>query len=181
MNDQLELMDTPLKLIDGALVARKSDSGVISRTIFKVVIEKDNSDDYPHSSSVRLIDQEDQIYHENIDNLELVTSNVNWLSQTEVPDFSLKDGRTIEDVYKDIEILFVQMMQYYQSRDVDKKLCLTIRAEGYPGDSNMEITHRCSINYDYEIITNALDKSVRLAIDRYDEDKANKPKEIAFK
>ena len=179
----LEVGDMPLSLVDGSLVVRKDTvdpSGM--RMVYQVVIDTDADFlSYPHTTSVKLKDKDNTVIYSHVDDLETVTDEITELPKNKSPDFALEKGRTLKDVYKDIENLFAQMYQYYESQDVGKCIELRITATGYSGDKNLEIKHICSTGYDGDVITNELDKSVKIAISRYKENEDNKPKELSLK
>ena len=178
------LANQPLDVIDGSLVVRKDDTDS-PRTVYRVTIPDDELNiSYPHTHTVALTSRregsEDQKTYTSIDNLEPVPPSAE-LSESKSPDFSLKEGRTLEDVYKDIETLFIQQLQWYESQDIAEKLELEIRAIGYPGDRSLEIRHKCSVGFGDTVTTYALDKSVMIAVNRYRENKILHPLEIAVK
>ena len=179
----LEVGDMPLSLVDGSLVVRKDTvdpSGM--RMVYQVIIDSDADFlSYPHTTSVKLKDKDNTIIYSHVDDLEIVTDEITELPESKSPDFTLDGGRTLKDVYKDIENLFAQMYQYYESQDIGKYFDIRITAEGHSGDKNLEIKHVCSVGYMNEVTTNKLDKSVKLATSRYKENEANKPKELALK
>ena len=179
----LEVGDIPLSLVDGSLVVRKDTvdpSGM--RMVYQVIIDSDADFlSYPHTTSVKLKDKDNTIIYSHVDDLETVTDEIKELPESKSPDFSLEEGRTLKDVYKDIENLFAQMYQYYETQNIGKSIELLITAEGYSGDKNLEIKHTCRVGYDNNVTTNELDKSVKLATSRYIENEANKPKELALK
>lgn len=88
--------------------------------------------------------------------------------------------RTIEDIHDDIQKMFVQIVQYYEKQEVDKKLDLSINAEYYPGSNDITVKYTASIGYGKNIESRSLFKSVQIACERFREDEAIKPKEIPF-
>ena len=92
-----KLNDHPLSLVDGALVIDKDLFDVTGiKKFFKVVINTDEDDflSYPHSTSVRLLDKDDNIVYYELDHLELVTDEQIELEKKEVTDVDVK----LEDV-----------------------------------------------------------------------------------
>ena len=179
----LEVGDMPLSLIDGSLVVRKDTvdpSGM--RMVYTVLVDSDTDFlSYPHTTSVKLKDALNTVSFVEVEHLETVTDEIKKLPESKSPDFALEKGRTLKDVYKDIENLFAQMYQYYESQDIGKCIELRITAEGYSGDKKLEIKQTCRVGYDNDVTTNELDKSVKLATSRYKENEANKPKELSLK
>lgn len=179
----LEVGDMPMSLVDGSLVVRKDTvdpSGM--RMVYQVLVDSDTDFlSYPHTTSVKLKDSNEAVHYIDVDDLETVTDEITELPESKSPDFSLEEGRTLQDVYKDIENLFAQMYQYYEAQDIGKCIELRITAEGYAGDKKLEIKQTCRVGYDNDVTTNELDKSVKLATSRYKENEANKPKELPLK
>ncbi len=88
--------------------------------------------------------------------------------------------RTYEDIHDDIQKMFVQLIQYYEKQEVDKKLDLRIEAEYFPGSNDITVKFIACVGYGKDIQSRSLFKSVQLACDRFREDEAIKPKEIPF-
>ena len=88
--------------------------------------------------------------------------------------------RTIEDIHDDIQKMFVQIIQYYEKQEVDKKLDLRIEAEYFPGSSDVTVKYIACVGYGKDISSRSLFKSMQLACDRFREDEAIKPREIPF-
>lgn len=86
--------------------------------------------------------------------------------------------RSIQDIYDDIEKLFVQMVQYFEAQDINKRLHMSITTEYYPGGKGIDVQYEASVDYNNAVKTRALDKSVQLVCDRYRENNALKPRQI---
>ena len=86
--------------------------------------------------------------------------------------------RSIQDIYDNIEKLFVQMVQYYEALGIDKRLDMSITTVYYPGSKGIDVQYSASVGYDSTVRTRALVKSVQLVCDRYRENNALKPRQI---
>lgn len=86
--------------------------------------------------------------------------------------------RSIQDIYDDIERLFVQMVQYFETQDINKQLRMSISTEFYPGGTGIDVKYEAGVGYEPMVETRALDKSVQIVCDRYRENNALKPRQI---
>ena len=162
-----KLNDHPLSLVDGALVIDKDLFDVTGiKKFFKVVINTDEDDflSYPHSTSVRLLDKDDNIVYYELDHLELVTDE-----QIE-----------LESAMVTIERLIKHCVMKFQEHDIGKKLSLVIKAECFGGDRGITVEHIATVDYDHSVISKDLEDSLDIAIERYEENENLKPKEIKF-
>jgi|TARA_R100000306_G_C4342823_1_gene126112 hypothetical protein len=95
-----------------------------------------------------------------------------------IPTF--EPSHSVDQIHEELEMLMVQMVQYYQASEVSGALHMRINASSYGSDNNVTVEYGAYIGHGDTVTTRRLDRSVKLAIDRAKEDKANKPVEITF-
>ena len=177
-----KLNDHPLSLDDGALVIDKDLFDVTGiKKFFKVVINTDEDDflSYPHSTSVRLLDKDDNIVYYELDHLELVTDEQIELEKKEVTDHKLSETE-VASAMVTIERLIKHCVMKFQEHDIRNKLSLVIKAECFGGDRGITVEHIATVDYDHSVISKDLEDSLDIAIERYEENENLKPKEIMF-
>ena len=100
--------------------------------------------------------------------------------QAPKPSKNFTPSHSIEQIHEELELLMVQMVQYYQASEVEGRLTMRIQAETYGTDPGLTVEYVASIGYGNNVTTRRLDRSVKMAIERAKEDKALAPIEITF-
>tara|TARA_Y100000034_G_C6630009_1_gene274988 strand:- start:51 stop:548 length:498 start_codon:yes stop_codon:yes gene_type:complete len=110
---------------------------------------------------------------------ELVAESLEQYSPIPMPTF--EPSHSVDQIHEELELLMVQLVQYYQASDVSGTLHMKIEAVSGGSDDNLTVEYTASIGYGNNVTTRRLDDSVRIAIDRTKENDSLKPIEIAFK
>ena len=160
-----------MMFLKGDLVTPKNYPSDTDKPVYRVLetmgndvhfaIGNDDDDGWLHKDELMLVKSINAIEPQEVN---ILTPNVST--------------RSIQDIYDDIEKLFVQMVQYFEAQDIDKRLHMSITTEYYPGGTGIDVQYEASVDYDNKIKTRALDKSVQLVCDRYRENNALKPRQI---
>jgi len=109
---------------------------------------------------------------------ELVLDELSTKVPKAIPTF--EPSHSVDQIHEELEMLMVQMVQYYQASEISGALHMRINASSYGSDNNVTVEYGAYIGHGDTVTTRRLDRSVKLAIDRAKEDKANKPIEITF-
>ena len=88
-------------------------------------------------------------------------------------------SRCQEDVHQDVQLMFLQAIQYARGRGIDvEKITLEIEAKSY-NDDNVDISFKASIgHYGVSVESDNLFRSIEVAVGRFQTDETLKPLSI---